>query len=213
MLELFGMIKSEQWNAISAIGQLLGALATFLAAFIALRTANDARKSFSTDLRPYVAFDNIEPTIFKRGYNEKIVLMREKPKIKDGIQIGIVLRNVGKTLASYKINKLLVEVCGVSHSNFEFESNTGVIYPGMISTYRYPLIELDLPENQFSGRIEYSLEYSKTDTDIIYVSEKKLSFDIFLEKDRVNWRYVITFESETSKPRNITTRIANFLGI
>jgi len=37
-----------------------GALATFLAAFTALKTAKDAKETYMIDQRPYIAFASIE---------------------------------------------------------------------------------------------------------------------------------------------------------
>ena len=201
---------SSMWNALGAIGQWLGALATFLAAFIALRTSKDAKKTYMIDQRPYVAFDSIEPTIFKKE-NARNILLPEGQQKQDGIQVGVVLRNVGKTIANFRVIKYRVEANNKTDPNPNFKTSGGVIYPGMVNIYRFPIIECPI-DKHVSGVVEYLIEYCKDWNDTVYTSEKKVSFDIFLQPTPQT-RWLFLHENEGTKPRSFLRKVSDILGI
>lgn len=209
-----GIIKSNEysslWNALGAIGQWIGAFATFLAAFIALRTAKDTKRTYMIDQRPYVAFDSIEHSVFKKDNSGNLILPMGQQN-QEGIQVGIVLRNVGKTIANYRVIKYQVEVNDKTSHNPDFKTSGGVIYPGMATVYRFPLIECPIGKH-ISGVVEYLIEYSKDWNDTVYTSEKKIGFDIFLQPTQHS-RWIFLNETEGTKPRSFLRKLSDFFGI
>jgi hypothetical protein len=199
------------WNAIGSIGQWVGAVATFSATYIALRTAKDAKASYMLDQRPYLAFDNLEVTLYKV---ETKVVLQDTKAFRDSLQIGAVFRNVGKTIAKYEVDSFAVEIANVKASGSKKNSG-GIVYPGLISIYRHAPIQIDNNNKHFSGFLEYKVKFGRSPNSDTYVSTKKIGFDIFLTEENIQWKYIVLDEDEKENEQTLTYRdkLRNILGL
>ena len=130
-------MSEENWRMLNFAVQVISTIGTFFVAFVALRTSRNAKQAYMIDQRPYIAFDNIASRFFRKG-DEKI-LTPTLINMDDSVQIGIVLKNVGKTIGYYKVKSINVSIDAKTNNSGKFNSKDGLIYPGMFSIYYAPV--------------------------------------------------------------------------
>ena len=158
-------------------------LITGLYTLYTYRMASIMKETFTLERRPYITLEEIKAS---------------RAQIYDsndaGVQVSITIRNVGKTLANYRLKAISVMIDNKTAKNPYFRNFEATIFPGTSRTIICPLIgDIDPSEKPLKGVINYTLEYHSVKNDEVFTSHKKL--DILIDRSEITW--LLAEEHET----------------
>ena len=165
----------------TSITTIILAIITAYYAITNHRMMSFQRKIFEFENRPFLAFDCITMHLYKKNESEDN---------KVGIQFGLRLKNVGKVIIQYKVNKIICSIDNKTLHHPNLVNSGGFIYPTQTTDYSYDTFwDTDISEPVITGMLEYQIEYTGNE-DVKYLTERKISIQYFTISQSIQWKSI-----------------------